>query len=663
MEGSASVTGNIVSASGGGVYVNGGTFIMQDNASVTGNTVSTNSYTGSISGGGVYVTDGTFIMRGNAMVNDNEVSANNSMNATVSGGGVYVNSGTFTMEGGAISGNTVSVGNSGGISYGGGVCVNSGTFTMQSGAITGNTASGGSYGSAYGGGVYGNLTNGTTITMQNGAISGNTVSGYRIAFGGGLYGTLIMEDGAISNNTASATGSGSDVDAAGGGLCGTLTMKGGTISGNTVNAGSASGSTTVYARGGGVLGAFTMQGGTISGNTINAGNTVNINKVEAYGGGVYFTNTAFTKTSGTIYGNHEADDLRNTVIGGKGHAVYGFWNDNWRNATAGPTMNSDTYGFWLNETDITYSVVPNGSPTTSFIFTFSEDPGNVLASNITLSENVSRGNATVIGSGTTRTLSPITVNGTGIVTVSIPSMYKVETGYKNVFILPDTPTGVTTVASASTVTLNWNADPFATGYRVYRSTSTSGTYTRIATTSSTKYAEIRMPLNTTYFYRVSAYNNAGEGAQSDTVSATTLEDNTQRAIAVSSDTIVVEWPRDGTWNTVTRLFNLAQAPFGWIIGGGLSLETGYVIYRNGEYLDEIKVPTRLGVSLDPPFFLSPVQDSSTLNHYYVNTGLNPNTTYNYRVDIKSYLNFGDLGIIRENTEENVMRDSATTWSL
>ena len=75
-----------------------------------------------------------------------------------------------------------------------------------------------------------------------------------------------------------------------------------------------------------------MQGGAISGNT------------GSFAGGVGLG--ALIKTGGTIYGNDAAPDLRNTTTSssGNGHAV---WDGRgWRNTTAGPEMNTETYGFW-----------------------------------------------------------------------------------------------------------------------------------------------------------------------------------------------------------------------------------------------------------------------------------------------------------------------------
>jgi len=350
MEGSSSVTGNTSSGSGGGVYVSlYGTFIMQDNASVRGNTVnsSSNAY-----GGGVNVNNGTFIMQGNASVSNN--SANSSgTNAYAYGGGVCINGETFIMRDNAsVSDNTVSVSFSANYAYGGGVCIRNGNFTLEGGAISDNAATGGNYGNAQGGGVYVDITttgsNGT-FTMRNGTISGNTVEGKQIAWGGAVFGVLIMEDGEITGNTVTAisTSSTSVVEARGGGVNANLTMRGGTISGNTVNAGRTYGSTMVYGSGGGVYGTVTMQGGSISGNTVNVSNSNSSSNVTIYGGGVCVMGN-INKTGGTIYGNDAAEGLKNIADGGKGHAVYSL-NENWRNATAGPTINSDTYGFWSND--------------------------------------------------------------------------------------------------------------------------------------------------------------------------------------------------------------------------------------------------------------------------------------------------------------------------
>ena len=83
---------------------------------------------------------------------------------------------------------------------------------------------------------------------------------------------------------------------------------------------------------------------------------------------------------------------------------------------------------------ISYTISANGSassPTTAITFNFSEDPGSVSINDITLGGNASKGSATLSGSGTTRTLSPITVSATGTATVAI-SRTGIEAGQKTV---------------------------------------------------------------------------------------------------------------------------------------------------------------------------------------------------------------------------------------
>jgi tetratricopeptide (TPR) repeat protein len=337
MQGSSSVTGNVVNGGDvGGVYVDSGIFIMMGNASVTGNTA-----------GGVYVNSGVFTMLGSASVSGNKAGTGVHVrrygyfymddNAAVSGntvessgGGVYNYQGTFTMNGNAaVSGNTAS--------SGGGVYNYQGTFTMNGNAsVSGNTAS------YDGGGVYFRYT---TFTMNDSStITGNTASS-----GGGVYnyqGTFTMNGNASVSGNKGRHGGGVGV------LDGTFTMLDSTsVLGNTaseagggvVNSGTftMNGNASVSGNKGSIGGGVCISGGKfyIYGNTIISGNTA-----EGDGGGVY--GETFTKTGGTIYGNDAAPELRNTATTGKGHVVY---NGRWRNSTAGPTMNSDTYGFWLND--------------------------------------------------------------------------------------------------------------------------------------------------------------------------------------------------------------------------------------------------------------------------------------------------------------------------
>ena len=87
---------------------------------------------------------------------------------------------------------------------------------------------------------------------------------------------------------------------------------------------------------------------------------------------------------------------------------------------------------------------------------------------------------------------------------------------------PGTPTGVNASAtSSSSITVSWSTSSNATGYRIYRSSSSTGTYCEVGTSTTTSYTNTGLSANTTYYYKVAAYNSIGSSSQSSAVSATT----------------------------------------------------------------------------------------------------------------------------------------------
>ncbi|MCL2126882.1 MAG: InlB B-repeat-containing protein [Treponema sp.] len=305
-----------------GVYIgNGGAFTMEDG------TISGNASNGE--GGGVYVdSSGTFNLKNGAI----------SGNKAVNGGGVF-NRGSFTMDGGTVSGNetnaasgygagvyslgkfTLNVGTiSGNINAanGGGVYISasnaavpdSGTFIMKGGAISGNSAASGggvfnmgsfemdgengaisgNTASTSGGGVY--VAGGSSFALKKGTVGGSAGEKNIAASGGGVYvsqsGVFSMTDGAVNGNEASGSG---EMNGGGGvyNLSLYFTLKGGTINGNTA------------VRGGGIYSRqkFAMEGGTVSGNTATG------TGVADSGGGI-FVSALFTITGGTVSGNTAA---------------------------------------------------------------------------------------------------------------------------------------------------------------------------------------------------------------------------------------------------------------------------------------------------------------------------------------------------------------------
>ena len=85
---------------------------------------------------------------------------------------------------------------------------------------------------------------------------------------------------------------------------------------------------------------------------------------------------------------------------------------------------------------------------------------------------------------------------------------------------PAVPAGLQASAGNSQVSLSWSASASATGYYLKRSTTTGGPYTQIAGTASTSFTDTGVTNGTKYFYVVSAYNSAGQSANSAEASAT-----------------------------------------------------------------------------------------------------------------------------------------------
>jgi hypothetical protein len=88
---------------------------------------------------------------------------------------------------------------------------------------------------------------------------------------------------------------------------------------------------------------------------------------------------------------------------------------------------------------------------------------------------------------------------------------------------PAAPTGVTaTAAGANQINLSWTASSGATGYNVYRSTTSGGPYTLVGSSATTSFSNTGLACNTGYFYVVRATNSGTcESGNSAQASATT----------------------------------------------------------------------------------------------------------------------------------------------
>lgn len=112
------------------------------------------------------------------------------------------------------------------------------------------------------------------------------------------------------------------------------------------------------------------------------------------------------------------------------------------------------------------------------------------------------------------------------------SAFNSEYGYSNVAValppLPQAPGAlVATTVAADEIALTWSypeaGAALLTGFNVYRGTSAGGPFALVGSSSATtfSFADRELDAGTPYYYVVTANNDAGEGNDSNTASATT----------------------------------------------------------------------------------------------------------------------------------------------
>ncbi len=160
--------------------------------------------------------------------------------------------------------------------------------------------------------------------------------------------------------------------------------------------------------------------------------------------------------------------------------------------------------------------------------------------------------------------------------------------------------------SSSQINLSWTASTDnigVTGYRIYRCAGSSCTpSTQIATSTTNSYSNTGLSASTTYTYRVSAYDAAGNvSSPSASASATTSS---------SGDTQAPTVPTGLSGQAISS----SQINLSWAASTDNIGVTGYRIYRC------------IGSNCTPNNQIA----TSTTNSYS-NTGLSASTTYTYRV--------------------------------
>ena len=178
--------------------------------------------------------------------------------------------------------------------------------------------------------------------------------------------------------------------------------------------------------------------------------------------------------------------------------------------------------------------------------------------------------------------------------------------------VPTAPTNLTAVAVSSTqVDLSWTAsEGVVDGYRIERSLDgTTGSWQQIATgLTTTSYSDLTVVANTTYYYRVFAYNTAGESPASNVATVTTPS---VTPAAPSNLTAVADSAIPGVITVALSWTDNADNEDGFIIERALLGETGL-----GPWTVIATIAPMSGVG-------------GTVN--YIDTNVEPKMTYYYRV--------------------------------
>jgi hypothetical protein len=128
---------------------------------------------------------------------------------------------------------------------------------------------------------------------------------------------------------------------------------------------------------------------------------------------------------------------------------------------------------------------------------------------------------TPIMGATNSSLSLTNVQASASYDVVVSNSYgSITSSIAKLTVLPNPPSSLSGTGAAKSVTLSYASVSGAKFYTIYRSKISGGPYTKIATTSATKYTDLNVVSNITYYYVVADTDGVNLSAYSSQTSAT-----------------------------------------------------------------------------------------------------------------------------------------------
>ncbi|WP_068966963.1 cell wall-binding repeat-containing protein, partial [Desulfosporosinus sp. BG] len=220
------------------------------------------------------------------------------------------------------------------------------------------------------------------------------------------------------------------------------------------------------------------------------------------------------------------------------------------------------------------------------------------------------------------------VNSSG--TSSYSSTEHATTEESDEYDIPSAPTDLSAkFENSSEINLDWDAVSDATSYYVYRATSSSGTYYKIATTTTSSYTDMEFSADTTYYYKVVAVNNSGTSNYSAKASATSADSDNSTPSDTSSQFQFERLAGEDMYETCAKVAN------GWST-------SYYAIIVSGDNFSDALCSAPLAQKYNAPLLLT---SRDTLNEH--------TKTQLSRLKVKNVIMIGGVGVISTGVEQSI----------